>query len=87
MHKNTGKYCFTHTTGQDVFLFTLKNKKGTEILISNYGAIMTSYGGKKHIIKKQFIRLTANLFSSFIFHSYRLVQNSLQRKFQDQFSV
>ncbi len=42
MNSNTGKYCFTHTTGEDIYLFSLQNKKGTEVLITNYGAIITS---------------------------------------------
>ena len=36
------KYCYTHSTGEDIYLFTLRNNQ-TEVLISNYGAIITSY--------------------------------------------
>jgi aldose 1-epimerase len=36
------KFCYNHSTGEDIYLFTLRNK-GTEVLISNYGAIITSY--------------------------------------------
>ena len=43
MNSKAGKYCFTHSSGEDVFLFSLRNKKGTEVLISNYGAIITSF--------------------------------------------
>lgn len=43
MIKISGQYCFTHTTGEDVYLFTLRNSKGTEVLITNYGAIITSF--------------------------------------------
>ena len=42
MSDNAGKYCFTHTTGEEVYLFTLQNRVGTEVLITNYGAIITS---------------------------------------------
>ena len=43
MNRNLGKYCFTHSTGEDVYLFLLQNKKGTEVLVTNYGAIITSF--------------------------------------------
>lgn len=34
------EFCFKHPDGQDVYLFTLKNKLGTTAEISNYGAII-----------------------------------------------
>ena len=37
------QYCFTHSSGEDVCLFSLQNAKGTEVLITNYGAIITSF--------------------------------------------
>ncbi len=37
------QYCFTHSAGEDIYLFTLSNAKGTEVIISNFGAIITSY--------------------------------------------
>ncbi len=43
----TQQFCFTHTTGEDVFLFTLHNSKGVEVGITNYGAIITSFKIKK----------------------------------------
>ena len=43
MNNHTGTYCFTHSTGEDVYLFTLRNAKGTEVLITNYGAIISSF--------------------------------------------
>ena len=43
MNKHPGNYCFTHATGEDIFLFSLRNTNGTEILITNYGAIITSF--------------------------------------------
>ena len=33
MIKSAGQFCFTHTTGEDVHLFTLQNTKETEILM------------------------------------------------------
>ncbi len=39
----TREYCFTHPAGEDIFLFRLCNNKGTEVLISNYGAIINSF--------------------------------------------
>lgn len=47
MINTAGKYCFTHTTGEDVCLYSLQNKKSTEVLITNYGAIITSFKIKK----------------------------------------
>ena len=37
------KFCFKSPDGEDVFLFTLTNKNGTEVSITNYGAIITSF--------------------------------------------
>ena len=42
MQKINDKFCFTHSTGEDIYLFTLSNIKGTEVCITNYGAIITS---------------------------------------------
>ena len=36
------QYCFTHSTGEDIYLFALNNVNGTEVNITNYGAIITS---------------------------------------------
>jgi len=36
-------FCFTHASGEDIYLFKLTNSKGTEVSISNYGAIITSF--------------------------------------------
>jgi aldose 1-epimerase len=38
-----GKYCFTNNNDEKVWLFTLRNTSGTEVLITNYGAIITSF--------------------------------------------
>ncbi len=49
-------FCFTHDTGEDVFLFTLFNTRGTEVRITNYGAIISSlilrsgYGAPNDIV-------------------------------------
>ena len=40
---NGRQYCFTHSTGEEVFLYTLRNELGTEVLITNYGCIITSF--------------------------------------------
>ncbi|HSU27636.1 MAG TPA: aldose epimerase family protein [Chitinophagaceae bacterium] len=42
MKINPGKYCFKHPSGPDIFLYNLKNTRGMEVSISNYGAIITS---------------------------------------------
>jgi aldose 1-epimerase len=41
--KVTQQFCFRHSSGRDVFLFTLRNTKGTEAVISNYGAIISAF--------------------------------------------
>jgi aldose 1-epimerase len=41
--KTNKKYCFTNSCGEDIYLFALRNSKGTETLITNYGAIITSF--------------------------------------------
>lgn len=38
----TQQFCFTHPSGEDIYLFALHNNKGTTVHISNYGAIITS---------------------------------------------
>lgn len=43
MEKLPGKFCFTHPGGEDIYLFTLNNAKGTEVCITNFGAIITSF--------------------------------------------
>ena len=43
MGKITGHYCFTNSSVEDIYLFTLRNAKGTEVCITNYGAILTSF--------------------------------------------
>lgn len=37
------QYCYTNSSGQDVYLFTLTNLSGSEVFITNYGAIITSF--------------------------------------------
>ena len=41
------QYCLKHSSGEDIYLFTLSNAKGTEAIITNYGAIITSFKIKK----------------------------------------
>lgn len=43
MQKNVGQFCFTHSSGEDIYLFTLCNIHGSEVCITNYGAIITSF--------------------------------------------
>lgn len=43
MEKIKKQFCFTHSSGEDIYLFTLSNAKGTEVCITNYGAIITSF--------------------------------------------
>lgn len=53
---NHGQFCLTHPSGNDIYLFTLTNKRGTEVKITNYGAIITSFtiqlkdGGRNDIV-------------------------------------
>jgi aldose 1-epimerase len=37
------EFCFSHPSGKDIYLFTLRNLNGTEALVTNYGAILMSY--------------------------------------------
>lgn len=41
--KKGQQFCFTHSSGEDIYLFALHNNRDTEVLISNYGAILTSF--------------------------------------------
>jgi aldose 1-epimerase len=41
------QFCFTHPSGEDIYLFALHNSKGTKVLISNYGAIISSFEVKQ----------------------------------------
>lgn len=43
MDQSNQQYCFTHPDGEDIYLFTLRNAKGTEASITNYGAILVSF--------------------------------------------
>jgi aldose 1-epimerase len=50
MHPNQ-QHSFTHSSGKDIYFFTLTNRNGTEVQVSNYGAIISSFklkspGGK-----------------------------------------
>ena len=37
------KFCCKNTQGEDIYLFTMTNKYGTTVSITNYGAIITSF--------------------------------------------
>ncbi|HEX3165718.1 MAG TPA: galactose mutarotase, partial [Chitinophagaceae bacterium] len=37
------KFCFKDSKGEDIYLFSLTNKHGTKVCITNYGAIITSF--------------------------------------------
>lgn len=41
--KPTVQYCFSNAEGEGIYLFALRNDKGAEVLITNYGAIITAY--------------------------------------------
>ena len=41
--ENAGHFCFTHPSGKDIYLYSLRNIKGTEVSITNYGAILMEY--------------------------------------------
>ena len=38
-----GQFCFTHPSGKDIYLYSLRNVNETEVLITNYGAILMAY--------------------------------------------
>jgi aldose 1-epimerase len=37
------KFCFKDSKGEDIYLFSLTNKHGTKVSITNYGAIITAF--------------------------------------------
>ena len=37
------QFCFIHPSGKDIYLYSLRNINKTEVLISNYGAIIMAY--------------------------------------------
>jgi aldose 1-epimerase len=41
--ENAGQFCFTHPSGKDIYLYTLRNVNGTEVTVTNYGAILMTY--------------------------------------------
>lgn len=41
--KSGQQFCFTHRSGEDIYLFALHNSRGTQVMVSNYGAIIVSY--------------------------------------------
>lgn len=43
MDKPNQQYGFTHSGGEDIYLFKLQNAKGTEATVTNYGATLTSF--------------------------------------------
>lgn len=47
MNRIIRKWLLTYSNGEDIYLFTLRNAKGSEVSISNYGAIITAFKIKK----------------------------------------
>ncbi|HEV8285269.1 MAG TPA: aldose epimerase family protein [Chitinophagaceae bacterium] len=41
--EKAGQFCFTHPSGKDIYLYSLRNANGTEALITNYGATLMAY--------------------------------------------
>lgn len=41
--KSNQEFCFTHSSGEDIYLFSLRNELGTIARISNYGGILQSF--------------------------------------------
>jgi aldose 1-epimerase len=41
--QNSRQFCFTHPGGKDIYLYRLRNINKSEVLITNYGAIITAY--------------------------------------------
>src|SRR5215510_3245472 len=39
----SGHFCFSHPSGKGIYLYSLRNINKTQVLISNYGAIITAY--------------------------------------------
>jgi aldose 1-epimerase len=47
MNTNPGTYSYTHPSGKDIYQYELKNKKGTTVGITNWGAIINYFRIKK----------------------------------------
>lgn len=65
------EFCFTAANGRDVFLFTLRNTSGTEVRLSNYGALILSFSvlqknGKRNDIVLGFDRVEDYLSPSYL---------------------
>lgn len=43
MDQPNQQYCFRHPSGEDIYLFTLRNAKGTEATVTNYGGILVAF--------------------------------------------
>jgi aldose 1-epimerase len=43
MEQISRQYCQRHPSGEDIYLFTLRNNKGAELKITNYGAIVNTF--------------------------------------------
>jgi len=41
--EKAGQYCFTHSSGKDIYLYSLRNINGTEVFVTNYGATLMAY--------------------------------------------
>ena len=41
--KTSKQYCFSNSSGEDIYLFGLLNNRGTEVFITNYGAVITAF--------------------------------------------
>jgi aldose 1-epimerase len=41
--EKAGQFSFTHPSGKDIYLYTLRNVNDTEVMITNYGAIIMAY--------------------------------------------
>jgi aldose 1-epimerase len=41
--EKSSQLCFTHSSGKDIYLYRLRNINKTEVLVTNYGAIIMAY--------------------------------------------
>ena len=49
------QFLFKNDRGEDIFLFSLQNRNGTVVTISNYGAIITSYTIRKNSLENDIV--------------------------------
>lgn len=64
------KFCFKNTEGEDIYLFSLSNRHGTVVSITNYGAIITAFKIKTKVGSFNDIVLGFDVVKDYLSESY-----------------